>query len=129
MHTLFDFISHVNGMQYVIALCSVAGFALFVELLSPRPFLGLISAIAEDIRHIKAEGSVKIYALARNGAVALGCAAMYAASLPILFASGMLANLGETFEAVNPTGWNPVRAYFVKRRKTTKTDNKDEAGK
>ena len=52
--------------------------------------------------------------------MALGCAAMYAASLPVLFANGMFENLGESFGAVNPTGWNPVRAYFVKRRKTTK---------
>lgn len=120
MHTLFDFISRVNGMQYIIALCSVTGFAVFMELLSPKPFEGLVKAIAEDARHIRAGGTAKLFALGRNAAVAAGCAAMYFASLPVLFANGMVQNLGEGIGDLNPTGWNPVRAYFVKRGKSRK---------
>lgn len=44
MHTLFDFISSVNGIEYALALLFMFGFVIFGEILKPKPFEGLAKA-------------------------------------------------------------------------------------
>jgi hypothetical protein len=44
MNTLFDHTSYVNGMEYVLALLSIVGFVVLLEVFKKRPFMGLIES-------------------------------------------------------------------------------------
>ncbi len=118
MHTLFDFVSNVNAVQYGIALLSVVGFIIFSEVLKARPFEGLRESVAEDVRFIKAQDKVTRLQLVKNVAMAPLYFLSYLASLPVLFIQGMSEPIGR---AVTTGGWSPVRAYFAGRGKTKKS--------
>ena len=125
MHTLFDFISNVNAVQYVIALLSMIGFILFSEVLKANPFQGLRESVAEDVRFIKTQDKGMRLQLIKNVAMAPFYFLSYLASLPVLFAQGMAEPIGRGFGAVTTGGWSPVRAYFAGRRKTKKSKGDD----
>jgi len=125
MHTLFDFISNVNAVQYVIALLSMIGFILFSEVLKANPFQGLRESVAEDVRFIKTQDKGMRLQLIKNVAMAPFYFLSYLASLPVLFAQGMVEPIGRGFGAVTTGGWSPVRAYFAGRRKTKKSKGDD----
>ena len=125
MHTLFDFISNVNAVQYGIALLSIIGFIVFGEVLKARPFQGLRESVAEDVRFIKTQDKGTRLQLVKNVAMAPFYFLSYLASLPVLFAKGMAEPIGRGFGAVTTGGWSPVRAYFAGRRKTTKSKGDD----
>lgn len=125
MQTLFDFISNVNAVQYGLALLSILGFIIFSEILKPKPFNGLLRAIAEDAGFIKAQGTDKIVELFKNLALAPVYLLFYLAAVPVLFVQGMTQPLGKGISSVTSAGWSPVRAYFAGRRKTRKTKGDD----
>jgi hypothetical protein len=125
MHTLFDFISNVNAVQYGIALLSIIGFILFSEVLKANPFEGLRESVAEDVRFIKAQDKVTRRQLVKNVALAPFYFLSYLAALPVLFIQGMAEPIGRGFGAVTTGGWSPVRAYFAGRRKTKKSKGDD----
>jgi hypothetical protein len=125
MHTLFDFISNVNAVQYVIALLSIIGFIVFGEVLKVRPFQGLRESVAEDVRFIKTQDKGTRLQLIKNVAMAPLYFLSYLASLPVLFAKGMAEPIGRGFGAVTTGGWSPVRAYFAGRGKTKKSKADD----
>jgi hypothetical protein len=117
MHTLFDFVSNVNAVQYGIALLSVVGFLLFSEALKANPFKGLRESVAEDVRFVKAQDKGTRIQFIRNVAMAPFYFLSYLVSLPVLFVQGMAEPIGR---AVTTGGWSPVRAYFAGRGKTKK---------
>ncbi len=121
MHTLFDFISSVNGIQYALALFFMIGFVIFCEILKPRPFEGLVRSAAEDIGFIRAGGKVKAARLIK--AIILGpiYVLFYAAAVPLLFIHGIADLLGKVIVATTSFGWSPARAYFSSRRKSRKS--------
>jgi hypothetical protein len=121
MHTLFDFISNVNAVQYGIALLSMLGFIIFSEALKARPFEGLRESVAEDVRFIKAQDKGTRLQLIKNVAMAPFYFLSYLASLPVLFVQGMAEPIGRGFGAMTTGGWSPVRAYFAGRRKSKKS--------
>jgi hypothetical protein len=121
MHTLFDFISNVNAVQYGIALLSIIGFIIFSEVLKANPFEGLRESVAEDVRFIKTQDKVTRLQLVKNVAMAPLYFVSYLASLPVLFAQGMAEPIGRGIGAMTAGGWSPVRAYFAGRGKTKKS--------
>jgi hypothetical protein len=122
MHTLFDFVSNVNAVQYGIALLSVVGFLLFSEALKANPFKGLRESVAEDVRFVKAQDKGTRLQFIKNVAMAPYYFLTYLASLPVLFVQGMAEPIGR---AVTTGGWSPVRAYFAGRGKTKKSKGDD----
>jgi hypothetical protein len=122
MHTLFDFVSNVNAVQYGIALLSVVGFLLFSEALKANPFKGLRESVAEDVRFVKAQDKGTRIQFIRNVAMAPFYFLSYLVSLPVLFVQGMAEPIGR---AVTTGGWSPVRAYFAGRGKTKKSKGDD----
>ena len=119
MHTLFDFISSVNAMQYGLALLFVLGFIIFNEILKPSPFQGLLSAVVEDVRFMRAEGRIMV--LTKKMVMAPVYIAGYLAALPLLFLQGLAVLSGRGIAAMTYAGWSPVRAYFTGRKKSKKT--------
>lgn len=125
MHTLFDFISDVNAVQYGIALLSIIGFILLSEGLKTRPFEGLRESAADDILFLKAQDKGERRQLIKNLTLAPFYFLSYLVSLPLLFAQGMAEPLGRGLGAMTSAGWSPVRAYFAGRGETKK---KNKAG-
>ncbi len=120
MHTLFDFVSNVNAMQYGIALLSVLGFIIFCEILKPRPFQGLLKSAAEDAGFLKTQSRERVARMVRNIALAPVFGVFYLAALPFLFVQGMAVPLSKGVSTVTSAGWSPVRAYFAGRKKMKK---------
>ena len=120
MHTLFDFISSVNGIEYALALLFMFGFVIFGEILKPKPFEGLAKAVVEDIGFIKAERKGKILQLIRSSALAPFCGLLYLAAVPVLFVHGISVLISKVIVATTSLGWSPVQAYFTSRKQGKK---------
>jgi hypothetical protein len=133
MNTLFDFMTHIKGVEYLLAIAAIILYMVYWEVLKPRPFKTIMEQGKEDINYIKESGNT----LKTLGKVAaapfIGLA--YIIALPFGFAyalakavaEGVLDLVGK--EAV--FGWRPLEAYLAgrKRRKkkageTRKDENK-----
>lgn len=124
MNTLFDYVSSVNGIMYLIALGSIAGFAIMWEVFNPKPFSRLASNIAEDLRLIASMPSAEVFAMGKKLVLAPMYFMMYLASMPFLFAMGILAPIGSRVAGMGGFEWNPVRAYFRGKKKAKKDADK-----
>jgi len=126
MNTLFDFISHVNGLTYVLALASIAGFAVYLELFKARPFAEILESARDDYRFVRELGIAGNKRFVKNAVKAVLLAVMYLVALPFLFLRGLGQAAGELASAVAQPGWSPVRAYFTGRNKAKKAEKKNE---
>ena len=121
MHTLFDFVTRVNGIQYLLALFFVLGVIVFFEIMKPRPFKGLAALAAEDAQFLKTLWKERDFQLLKNLAMAPVYLVIYLAAVPLLFLKGMAEPVG----AMTSAGWSPVRAYFTGARKAKKARGND----
>jgi hypothetical protein len=121
MHTLFDFISDVNTVQYGLALLFVLGYIIFSEILKPRPFGGLIKSVTEDVAFVRNDGKGMAGRLVKNLALAPVYMAVYLVAVPLLLVQGIATPLGKGISSVTSAGWSPVRAYFKGRAKGKKS--------
>jgi hypothetical protein len=127
MHTLFDFISSVNGVQYGLALIFMFGFVIFCEMLKPKPFHGLARAVSEDFEFMKAQGMGKATGLIKATAMAPIYAVVYLVAVPVLFMHGIAMLFGKLIVATTAIGWSPVHAYFAHRGKQKKIRDKSSS--
>jgi hypothetical protein len=123
MNTLFDHTSYVNGMEYVLALLSIVGFVVLLEVFKKRPFMGLIESVVEDLRFVKGLGMKSNMRLAKQIAAAPFLAALYAASLPFLLLRGLGEALVGALTPATSFGWSPIRAYFTGRKRAEKKND------
>lgn len=130
MHTLFDFITHVKGIEYILSILFIAGFLLLWEVLKPRPFATVMETGKADLSHLKQNGAMQyISKIATAPFVGL----LYIVMLPIGFSLVVLS------EAVNllvkgvssvlgkdiSFDWRPMEAYFSgKKGKRPGTDSR-----
>jgi hypothetical protein len=134
MHTLFDFITHVKGIEYILSILFIGGFLLLWEVLKPKPFATVVSVGKEDIAHMRSTGGPLQYAGRIAAAPFIGLA--YIVMLPVGFFLVML------LEAVNLAvkgvstllgrdisfNWSPLEAYFTgrKNKRTLSSPNGEE---
>ena len=59
MYTLFDFMTHVKGIEYIISVLSIGAFMVFWEVLKPKPFATVVSTGKEDLAHLRQSGDAK----------------------------------------------------------------------
>ncbi|HMK55200.1 MAG TPA: hypothetical protein VK448_01025 [Dissulfurispiraceae bacterium] len=116
MHTLFDFISNVNGVEYALGLLFMLGFVVLGEILKPKPFQGLVKAVADDIGFIKSAPDGRLAGLLKSLAMAPLCALFYLAAVPVLFVHGIAVLCSKIIAATTAIGFSPVQAYFTGRR-------------
>src|SRR5574341_1799027 len=119
MHTLFDFVTKVNGAQCGLSLLFILGFIILAEIMKARPFEGLRNRAADDVQFIKEQGKENRVQLFKNIAMAPVYFLQYLVSVPVLFVQGMAEPLGTI-------GWSPVRAYFAGRKNMKKTKGNDQ---
>jgi hypothetical protein len=89
MYTLFRLYQHRKRIQYVLMIAFIGGFIIFLELLKPRPFAGLMRIAADYIGFVRTQspkpGSGASSACARHPCYAL----LYIAAIPVLFIHGV----------------------------------------
>jgi hypothetical protein len=127
MHTLFDFITHIKGIEYLLAILFIAGFIVLWEVLKPKPFKTVVETGREDLNFIRKEGvGYFIRGIGKlMAAPFIGLA--YVIFLPIGFIAmfcyavfkGIVGAAGKSVSF----GWRPAEAYLggSKKAKTKKT--------
>ena len=116
MNTLFDFVTHIKGVEYIASLIFIAGFLLLNEVLKAKPFGTVVQAGKEDIEHIKTAGSGQLFRSVKRIIAAPFIGLAYVAILPVAFLyalasaaiNGVLGFAGR--EAA--LGWKPLEAYL-----------------
>jgi len=128
MYTLFDFMTHVKGIEYIISVLSIAAFMVFWEVLKPKPFATVVNHGKEDLAHLKQSGDTTRYLRQLATAPFIGLA--YIVILPVGFfivllsegvnlaVKGFSTLLGKDVSF----DWRPMEAYFTgKKRKQKET--------
>lgn len=129
MHTLFDFITHVKTVEYLLAVSFIAIFIVFWEVLKPNPFRNMVEAGREDLDHIKTTGYNNFFKNIGLTVAAPFIGLLYVIALPFMFfiAVGTTAFYG-IYRLAGGTsasfGWRPTEAYLGGKKK--KDDKKEE---
>lgn len=122
MNTLYDFVTHVKGIEYLLSVTFIAGYVLFWETLKAKPFQSLVRAEQEDLEYIRETGGYRnVLKTAGRVAAAPFVGIAYVVALPFAFAYALAAAAGNglvTLVGKEATfGWSPVAAYLTGRRK------------
>lgn len=126
MNTLFDYISTVNGIQYALMLAFIIGFVLFLELLKPKPFAGLMRIASDDIGFVRTQSpGTRLRSIKRLCAAPL-LALLYIAAIPILFVHGVAVIFSRVIMALTWVSWSPVRAYFRGSKKAKRHESPEQ---
>jgi hypothetical protein len=132
MHTLFDFVTHVKTVEYLIAVSAIAGFIIFWELLKPRPFKAVVEHGREDLEYIKKTGYGNTMKALGKVAAAPFIGLAYIVALPFMFVFMLsIAALSGVTRALGVSasfGWRPQEAYLT-GRKEDKKDTEEEKKK
>mgnify|MGYP001627345352 CR=1 FL=1 len=59
MYTLFDFITHIKTVEYIVAISAIGIYIVYWEFLKPKPFKSVVEVGKEDIHHIKMMGLIE----------------------------------------------------------------------
>jgi hypothetical protein len=128
MYTLFDFITHIKGIEYIIAILFIVAYILYAEALKPMPFATLRRATRETRDQLRKMGYSK--ALAKLGKVIamplIGLA--YVVALPFAFmyaiGSAIVAKAAPGISSGMIFGWRPSEAYLSGKKKAPREDDK-----
>lgn len=134
MKTLFDFITYIKGIEYLVAISAIAVYLIYWEFLKPKPFRTLVEAGKEDLNHIKRNGySVVVRTVGKVVAAPfVGLAYVMALPFAFMYALGTAALSGVLTLAGKEAafGWRPTEAYLGGKKKGKKEDtSKKEDGK
>jgi hypothetical protein len=126
MNSMFDFITHVKGIEYILSLTFIAGFILYWEVLKPKPFQKVKETGQEDLEYVKQNGMKDTLKLVGKIATAPFVGLLYIILLPVGMVSALsyavvsgIAGKGESF------AWRPAEAYLSGKKKTKKQDAPD----
>lgn len=130
MHTLYDFLTHVKGIEYIISVLFIAGYILYAEVLKPKPFKTLVESGREDLEYIKKTGYRNALRTIGKIMAAPFIGLAYIVMLPFAFAFAVGATalngvLGMAGKSVS-FGWRPTEAYLAGKRKKKEEKKEDE---
>ncbi|MDH5511500.1 MAG: hypothetical protein OEZ32_14260 [Nitrospinota bacterium] len=89
MNTLFDFITHIKGVEYLLAIGFIGLFILIWESLSPRPFGAMLAVGRDDLDHMRHAGVREVVRTAVHTAAAPFLVIAYVAMVPVAFVTGL----------------------------------------
>jgi hypothetical protein len=132
MYTLFDFMTHVKGIEYLVSVASIAVFMVFWEVLKPKPFATVVKSGKDDLQYLRKTGGIMKYAGKIAAAPFIG--ALYVVMLPVGFFFMALAEVVNlSVKGVSTLmgkdmsfDWNPVEAYFTGKKRKRAGAGKDE---
>jgi len=155
MYTLFDFVTQIKGIEYLIAVSAIGLYILFWEVLKPRPFKSMVDTAKGDIEQIGQRGGfAEVLRTAGHVAAAPFIGLAYVVSLPFVFVyavgnvflQAMAQAIGAGADLVARTlvlgahavarivhvspafSWRPQEAYFLGRKRRQRT-GKGPSGK
>jgi hypothetical protein len=124
---MFDFITHVKGIEYILSLTFIAGYVLFWEILKPRPFQKVKETGQEDLAYVRQNGLKNTLKMAGKIAAAPFVGLLYIILLPVGLVSALayaivagVAGKGASFS------WRPAEAYLSGKKKTKKHESADD---
>ena len=131
MNTLFDFTTHIKGIEYILAVLFIGGYILYWEVLKPRPFSALKESGKEDLEYLKQTGYKSTLKSLGRIAAAPFIGLAYVILLPFGFigalgyatvslagkgVSGVLSLAGRS----TSFGWRPTEAYLTGKKRGKK---------
>ena len=123
MNSMFDFITHVKGIEYILSLTFIAGYVLFWEILKPRPFQKVKETGQEDLAYVKQNGLKNTLKLAGKIAAAPFVGLLYVILLPVGLVSALSYAVVAGIAGKNTSfSWRPAEAYLSGKKKTRKHD-------
>jgi len=124
---MFDFITHVKGIEYILSLTFIAGYVLIWEVLKPKPFKKVKETGQEDLAYVRQNGMKNNLKLAGKIAAAPFVGLLYVVLLPVGLVSALsyalvtgVAGKSESFS------WRPAEAYLSGKKKTKKHEAVDD---
>ena len=121
MNSMFDFITHVKGIEYILSLTFIAGYVLFWEVLKPQPFRKVKETGKEDLEYVKQNGLKNTLKLAGKIAAAPFIGLFYIILLPVGMVSALSYALVSGIVGKNSSfSWRPAEAYLAGKKKTKK---------
>ena len=127
MNTLFDFVTHIKGVEYLASVTFIAVFLVYSQFLKPRPFSTMVQAGKEDIEYLKNEGSRQVLKTIGRVISAPFVGLAYIAILPFAFLMALVSTvinkvLGSAGREVS-FGWRPLEAYLSGKKIEGKRKN------
>lgn len=131
MNSLFDFTTHVKGVEYVLALLFIAGYLVYWEVLKPQPFSTLKRSGKEDLQYVKQMGYKGVMKSLGRIAAAPFIGLAYVIRLPFGFINALtnstvngigkgMAGVLNLAERTTSFGWRPTVAYLIGKKKGKK---------
>ena len=132
MNSLFDFITHIKTVEYLMAVGAIALYIIYWEVLKPKPFKSLVEAGRDDMEHIKKTGYKNTLKTVGQVAAAPFVGLAYIIALPFTFAyelASMIANsVLNLLSKEAAFGWRPLEAYLSGRKKRKKKESEMKQG-
>ncbi|MGD0281764.1 MAG: hypothetical protein ABSB95_05330 [Dissulfurispiraceae bacterium] len=127
MNTLFDFVTHIKGVEYLASVTFIAVYLIYSEFLKPRPFSTVVKAGKEDIEYLRKEGSHEVLKTMGRVITAPFVGLMYVAMLPFAFLLALVSTvankaLGYAGKEMS-FGWRPIEAYLSGKKSEGKKKN------
>jgi hypothetical protein len=116
MNTLFDFVTHVKGIEYLASLTFIAVYLIYAEFLKPKPFSTVVQTGEDDIEYMKRAGSKQVLKTIGRIVTAPFVGLAYIAILPFAFFMALVSTVLN--KVLAPAGreisfgWRPMEAYF-----------------
>ena len=124
MNSLFDFITHIKSVEYLMAIGAIVLYIIYWEALKPKPFKSLVEAGRDDMEHIRKTGYRNTLKTVGQVAAAPFIGLAYIIALPFTFAYALASMIGKSvlnlLSREAAFGWRPLEAYLSGRKKKKK---------
>ena len=130
MHTLFDFVTHIKGIEYLASLTFIALYLIFAEFLKAKPFHTVAQTGQEDIEAMKMEGSGEVFKTIKRIIAAPFLGLAYIVILPFAFVFALVATAVKAISGFAGReiafGWRPSEAYLGGKKEEKKEKGKQK---
>jgi hypothetical protein len=133
MNSLFDFITHIKTVEYLMAVGAIALYILYWEVLKPRPFKSLVENGKGDLDYIRNTGYKNTLKTVGKVMAAPFIGLAYIVFLPFTFAYALgSAVIGRVLNMAGKEaafGWRPMEAYLSGKKKGKKEKKEEDTKK
>jgi len=122
--------THIKGIEYILALMFIAGYILFSEVLKPKPFATLKSTGRDDLEYARKVGSRGIMKTIGKIAAAPFIGIAYVVMLPFAFVAALGTEVGGRVMSLAGSsahfGWRPVASYLTGKKHKKESKKQEE---
>jgi len=133
MNSLFDFITHIKTVEYLMAVGAIALYILYWEVLKPKPFKSLVENGKGDLDYIRNTGYKNTLKTVGKVMAAPFIGLAYIVFLPFTFAyalgSAVIERVLTLAGKEAAFGWRPMEAYLSGKKKGKKEKKEEDTKK